>query len=168
MPELPEVETIRRDLQNKIIGKKIADVFVNDKRTIKSDLGEFKKTLVGNKFVKIERRGKLLIFVLANKKFLLIHLKMTGQLIYKIKIKNEIEIVAGGHSESTNNFHLPDAYTRVIINFVDKSTLFFNDMRIFGYMKIVDEKEKERIIKENFGIEPDELKVYKVTKFIKL
>lgn len=167
MPELPEVETIRRDLQAKIVSKKIADVLVLDKRSVsvskrtapdkivKSDLGGFKKMLVGNKFSKIERRGKLLIFNLGSKQYLLVHLKMTGQLIYVERGMGKEErgrVFAGGHSFNGQSFDLPDRFTKIVLEFSDESKLFFNDMRVFGYMKIVDEREKEKIVSE-FGVE---------------
>jgi len=74
----------------------------------------------------------------------------------------------GGHSDQKIDFDLPGKFTKVVLEFADESKLFFNDMRVFGYMKIVDEKEKERIERE-FGVEPvGEFESYKVVKFIKL
>ena len=71
MPELPEVETIRKDLERKILDKKIKEVLVLDKRSLKgfSSVGKFKKELEESKFVGIERRGKLLIFKINTGKF---------------------------------------------------------------------------------------------------
>src|SRR6056297_693777 len=101
MPELPEVETIVNDLNKKIVGKKITKVDLRLKRIVKSDQDQFIKTLVGNSFQKIKRRGKLIIFELnCGDQFLLVHLRMTGQLIYQ---KNK-KIIAGGHSEKKNVF----------------------------------------------------------------
>jgi formamidopyrimidine-DNA glycosylase len=181
MPELPEVETIRRDLQKKIVGKKIADVLILDKRTVKSNLGEFKKALVDNKFVGIERRGKLLVFELSKlakstklaKLFLLVHLKMTGQMIYlveskKYKVKSR-QVIAGGHSlGKKQNFDLPDKFTKVVLSFADGSKLFFNDMRVFGYMRVVNERAKQKIVTNDFGVEPLEFKSLRVEEFLGL
>lgn len=147
MPELPEVETIRRDLHARVIGKRIVGAEARDRKVAKGDLA---KILIGQKFVKIERRGKLLAFLLPNEKCLLVHLKMTGQLIYK----QHHELVAGGHKISESDLRVPNNFTRVIFNFSDKSQLFFNDLRRFGYLKIVDRAEKERIWRDDFGIEP--------------
>ena len=157
MPELPEVETIRKGLTAKIINKKIKKVTVNFSKIVKSDLTEFKKILLNNKFVAIDRVGKLLIFKLAAKdKFLLIHLKMTGQLIFCFKDK----IIAGGHSLPTGQAghpkligSLPNKYSHFWLEFSDGSYLFFNDMRKFGYLKLVNDFELA-IIKETYGIEP--------------
>lgn len=151
MPELPEVETIRRGLSAKILNKKIAKIHINWPGTVKSDLTEFKKTLLGNRVKSIGRTGKLLIFNLGEKeKFLLIHLKMTGQLIYCFGDK----VVAGGHSLPKLVGCLPNKYSHLWLEFSDHAHLFFNDMRKFGYLKLVDKKQLDKIISENYGIEP--------------
>ena len=150
MPELPEVETIKNDLIEKIVNKKIKKVQVGLGRLVIGDLKKFKKDLVGNSFKDIDRIGKLLIFVLAeNKKYLLVHLKMTGQLVYCQK-KN---IIAGGHGLPKITECLPNKYSHIYFIFNDNSYLFFNDMRTFGYMKIVELKELNEI-KQKFGLEP--------------
>jgi len=170
MPELPEVETIRRDLSKKIVGGKIVSVEVKDKK-----LGEaknFARVLVGNKIVAADRIGKLLILKLAGGKFLLIHLKMTGQLVYE----DQEELIAGGHPFNIKSplgrgvrpgrtgwvnagileeigGKLPNKYTRFILNFAGGRRLFFNDTRRFGYVKIVDKKQLAEI-RSAYGIEP--------------
>ena len=83
MPELPEVETIKRDLERIIAGKKIVGVCVHDSRVIKQpSLRKFKEGLSGVRVNNILRRAKVLILELSNGRALSIHLKMTGQLIY--------------------------------------------------------------------------------------
>jgi formamidopyrimidine-DNA glycosylase len=153
MPELPEVETIRRDLATKIIGAKIISVEVKDKK-----LGEtknFASVLVGNKIADVERIGKLLILKISSDKFLLIHLKMTGQLVFE----DREELIAGGHEFAEGSVleeiggKLPNKYTRFILNFIGDKKLFFNDTRRFGYVKLVDKKELAAI-KNKYGIEP--------------
>ncbi len=152
MPELPEVETIRRDLKDKILNLQIKEILILDNRSLKGEsVKKFKEDLEGSRFIDIERRGKLLIFKLSKKdKFLLVHLKMTGQLIYK----NKKQIIAGGHSEKKDDFNLPNNHTRVIFKFSKDKELYFNDLRIFGYLKIVNEKQKDNIVDNNFGFEP--------------
>jgi formamidopyrimidine-DNA glycosylase len=147
MPELPEVETIRRDLAERIIKRKIVAVEIADKK-----LGEaknFAQVLIGNQIIAVNRIGKLLIFSLKSGEFLLIHLKMTGQLIY---ISGK-EIIAGGHEIGNSRKNLPSEHTRIFLTFADKSRLFFNDLRRFGYVKIASAKEVEEI-KKAYGIEP--------------
>lgn len=157
MPELPEVETVRRDLVAHLIGPKIKKVTVLNIKTVSPTPDDFIRILSGSFFTDISRRGKLLIFKLnqANK-YLLVHLKMTGQLIY---LSNNSQI-SGGHSLSSHSFEkavggdLPNKFTRVIINFSDKGNLFFNDLRKFGYMKLVSSQELENILAKNYGPEP--------------
>jgi len=150
MPELPEVETIKNDLRKKILNRKIKRVKVNLKRIVKSNFNEFLTFLSDNKITDIKRIGKLLIFKLAGKdNFLIIHLKMTGQLIYYWSGK----IILGGHADKNTISDLPNKYTRVIIEFSNGGKLFFNDMRTFGYMKLVSRDELKKIIVQ-FGPEP--------------
>ncbi len=160
MPELPEVETIKNDLRPLVIGKRVMAVEVQSNKTIRASAQVFKAALIGKKFTDISRRGKLLVFSIAGGKFLLVHLKMTGQLIYCDKNN----FIAGGHANSEaeeerfsfgvrDGFCRPSKYTRVIFKFFDKSQLFFNDLRLFGYMQIVDEKELAQVL-AGFGPEP--------------
>lgn len=149
MPELPEVETIRRGLAKQILNKPISKVAVCKSNLVKNPLVVFHKILTNNQFVAIERIGKLLIWHLQSGDwYLLVHLKMTGQLIYVVKDK----IIAGGHNLPLVN-NLPNKYSHIIITFADDSHLYFNDLRQFGYWQLVDKKTRELVIKK-FGIEP--------------
>lgn len=150
MPELPEVETIRRDLSKVIVGKKIIGVEVLNQSPLKDSAVNFVKAQK-NKIVKnVGRVGKLMMWELSDGNFLLIHLKMTGQLIYRYDHK----IVEGGHNLPIfQEKDLPTKYTWVTWKFNDGSKLYFNDMRKFGYLKIVGITEKEKI-ESGYGIEP--------------
>lgn len=159
MPELPEVETIRRDLAGAVLHQPIIAVHILAKKTAKNSAAFFKVSLIGRKFSEISRRGKLLIFkigVQVPEKFLLIHLKMTGQLIYAGRQKK----IAGGHSLSGKSFSssvggdLPHKHTRAWLEFKDGGRLFFNDLRRFGYLKIVSASELAKILENNYGPEP--------------
>src|SRR3989338_10607775 len=112
MPELPEVETIRRQLQRVLVGQKIKKV---EKLHPKSFWGSQAK-VAGKKIVAIKRKAKTIWVDLEGDLNLLIHLKMTGQLIYNGK---------------------PHKHTRVIIN-LSRGRLIFNDMRLVGWIKAVD------------------------------
>ena len=163
MPELPEVETIKNDLKRKILKKKIKRVDLRLKKIVKSSVKDFVTILEKSSFQNIKRRGKLLIFRVETKqclvsttKYLIIHLRMTGQLVYRKGKK----ITAGGHSDGGRDEavprlydDLPNKHTHIIFYFSDKSQLFFNDLRRFGVVKIVDKEELEKII-NNFGAEP--------------
>ncbi len=148
MPELPEVETIRRSLRPVVTHHAITAVQVHDKKIVKGDQHTFVRSLIGKKFLDIDRVGKLLMFVLPGERYLLAHLKMTGQLVYAHGKK----VIAGGHS-MPGDPALSLNHVRAEIQFADGGKLSFNDMRRFGYLRLVDKKEKENIAAE-FGIEP--------------
>lgn len=155
MPELPEVETVRQDLAKKILHHTITVVQVLRPQSVGKKVTEFIQALTGNGFTAIERRGKLMIFRLQKgKNGVLVHLKMTGQLIYERERQNKIEVVAGGHKLLASDIeNLPNKHTRVVVVFADGGQLFFNDLRVFGYMKLADEKEIAVALKK-FGPEP--------------
>lgn len=150
MPELPEVETIRNDLGKVIVGKKITSVQILHKAPVKDGIKKFQIALQNKRIKKIDRIGKLIAVDLSDGNFLLIHLKMTGQLMYQY----DRGLIAGGHSllDSQEEI-LPGKYTWVVWKFNDGSALYFNDMRKFGYLRIVSSKEKERIF-ATYGPEP--------------
>lgn len=157
MPELPEVETIRQDLNERLIGYQFKKVIVYDFRNVAPSASFLTKKLVGLKIIKFDRRGKLLIIRLSDKNLnLLIHLKMTGQLILQFKK----EILAGGHSLSNDSFlgavggSLPNSYTRVQFNLSKGAKLYFNDLRKFGYIKLIQTEKLNSILKIAFGPEP--------------
>lgn len=130
MPELPEVETIRRGLSKFIIKDKLK------KTTIfceKSFLGKpFCATVLG-----IRRFGKALVIDFDNNKSLMIHLRMTGQLIYDGYHKKRY---AAGHPSENFVDKLPNKQTRVILEF-EKGFLYFNDQRKFGFIKVLETQE---------------------------
>lgn len=152
MPELPEVETVRLQLLHKVKGKTISKVKVHNPKTTGGDRN-FAKKLVGQTIDHIDRIGKLLIFSFKNQSdlYMLAHLKMTGQFFFVDKAGG---VAGGGHSLSKNDTkNLPNKHTRVSLYFTDSTSLHFNDMRKFGYMKLADTIETE-IARSRFGQEP--------------
>jgi formamidopyrimidine-DNA glycosylase len=151
MPELPEVETVRLQLKYKVFGKTIKSVEIFHMKTVSHDRSVSKK-LTGKTIVDIERIGKLLIFSFVNEDnlFLLAHLKMTGQFFF---VDKKGQVVGGGHSVTAADRTLPGRHTRVAFHFTDDSTLYFNDMRLFGYTKLANAKEVTEA-KHGFGPEP--------------
>ncbi len=150
MPELPEVETIRKDLEKVILNKKITKIDIKKPKLIKNDnIEDFVSDITNNKLKSINRIGKLIYIDISDNKNLLIHLKMTGQLIYQSKNNT----VAGGHNWPPIDTGLPNKYSHVIFHFDDDSTLFFNDQRQFGYLKTINNSDLKIII-EDYGIEP--------------
>lgn len=151
MPELPEVETVRLQLMRKVIGKTIDSITVYHQKTIDHNQ-KFTRELTGKTIDHIDRIGKLLIFSFVGEtnRFLLAHLKMTGQFFYVAKAG---DVTGGGHSMTPNDMILPHKHTRVAYHFTDSSTLYFNDMRLFGYTKIATAAEVEKA-RSGFGPEP--------------
>lgn len=157
MPELPEVETIRRGLAKTIVGKKIVDFDDRDVKVVQV----LKKDIVGAKVSDIRRRAKIIIFDLDNDKSLIFHMKMTGQLIWESN-EGEADFClrnrrGGGHPDKAWLEKLPNKHTRAIFYFDDKSVLYFNDIRRFGWVKIIDKsKVKSKNIPEfeKLGVEP--------------
>lgn len=139
MPELPEVETIRRQLEKVLIGKTVKSVEVRFGKKINLPASKFVAKLRGAKFLAIRRRAKLLILDLDNKMSLLIHLKMTGRLLY---ISANIR---------------PTKHTHVIFNLSDGQQLFWEDIRKFGFIKVMPTVEiNGYLARENYGPEPFE------------
>ncbi|MBI5071624.1 bifunctional DNA-formamidopyrimidine glycosylase/DNA-(apurinic or apyrimidinic site) lyase [Candidatus Falkowbacteria bacterium] len=134
MPELPEVETIRRQLLARIRGRKIKSVEVKLARMVNVPAAEFEKTVANASVKNIRRRAKILIFDLSNGWSIAVHLKMTGQLIYDGK-------------EGIGKSH-------IIYTFSDGHKLKHYDFRLFGYAKLIKTDEMEKLLaKENFGPE---------------
>ena len=141
MPELPEVETIVRDLAATLPGTKIKAFKLLYAGAINVSLAQWRRRVVGQKIIKVWRRGKQLIFDLAGGEHIVIHLKMTGQLIWRhpstsLRAGRKQKMIVGGHPIIGVGQSLPNKFTRAIFYFTDGSQLFFNDVRKFGWLKI--------------------------------
>lgn len=183
MPELPEVENLRIGLEREIKNQKILSAEVrlpklvsgtgNKRKASKAKATEFIKGVAGNKIVSIDRRAKNLIFKLSDGSAILVHLKMSGQFVYKSN--KEGKLMEGGHFPELPNkpgsrtsggalrqkflnkpeVSLPGKHTHIIFK-LDKGTLFYNDTRTFGYLifyKNLAELHKSETLK-NLGPEP--------------
>ncbi|MBU1083330.1 bifunctional DNA-formamidopyrimidine glycosylase/DNA-(apurinic or apyrimidinic site) lyase [Patescibacteria group bacterium] len=151
MPELPEVETVVRGLGKHLIGQAIKDIDIRNKDSYKTTTREIK----GLKVTKISRRGKGVIINLSKNVSLLIHLKMTGQLIY-MPTKEQALKKRLNFGHPTNDFtgEMPSKHTRIIFH-LSGGTLYFNDQRKFGWVKLLPtEKTNEDSFIKNLGIEP--------------
>lgn len=141
MPELPEVEIIRTGLQKLLPGK----IVLSEKHdwprgfpNAKADVSQF---LLGSAIKQIRRRAKVLVIDLSSRYSLVIHLKMTGQLVFKSKTAH----FGAGHPNDSLVGKLPDKSTRVELSFTDGSKLFFNDQRKFGWMRLLPTLEVEQL-----------------------
>lgn len=129
---MPEVETIKRELEKAVLGKKITEVCVHHPKVIRQpSVEKFKKGLNGVAIKKILRKAKVLILELSNGKSLVIHLKMTGQLIYP-----------GDGRKSRVGFRLSNG-----------KTLDFNDQRLFAELRLMDDWRSLKFI-QGLGPEP--------------
>lgn len=133
MPELPEIETLARGLRKTIQGNTIKRVVIHESKKFKGTPTELKKFVIGKKIQSIHRRAKWLAIELSSGYSFIIHLKMTGQLLYQKKGK---PFFLGGHSMSEEQPTYPNYHTRVTFEFTDGSKLFFQDMRKFGYVEL--------------------------------
>lgn len=136
MPELPEVETVRIGLQRLLPGHVISDVEFDWPKGFPNDPEAVKQFVIGAKVVKVRRRAKVLIIDLDSEYSLVIHLKMTGQLVYR----SEKEKFGAGHPNDSLIGELPDKSTRVTLT-LNGAKLFFNDQRKFGWVKLMPTAE---------------------------
>ena len=151
MPELPEVEIIKRGLESRIIGREISDVDIQVAKIFQGSKGD----VVGAKISAIKRHAKMIEIDLSNGFALLIHLKMTGQLVFDDKEGNKSRRTAGGHPSADWVADLPNKFTHVVFKFKDGGVLYFNDLRKFGYIKVYKQGElaKSKELK-NLGPNP--------------
>ena len=167
MPELPEVETIRRDLEKEIVGKKISDFEIRlpqrfyfgkvqpsqaGSKLSQKEAEKISQKIIGEEITEIRRKGKLLILLYKNWAHL-IHLKLTGQLIYQA---SKGKFIQERHPISDLVKNLPSKAVNFIWIFKDKSRLYFNDFRKFGYLHLVAKNQYQKLPAfENLG--PDAL-----------
>ncbi len=140
MPELPEVETIRRQLHAKLAGKTVREIFIyKTGREVPAGEG-FVKKVVGNRLSGVERRAKVLIFQFENGEAILGHLKMTGKFLF------------------VNTDYIPGKHDRILFVFEDAIRVMWSDIRQFGYLKFVDSVELTEVLSK-YGPEPLETSI---------
>jgi len=150
MPELPEVETVRRGLSELIIGRTIMSAQTDNPKSFPNAQGQVEAFLLGAKVTDIRRRAKVLMIDLSTNYTLVTHLKMTGQLVYRGE-----KVFGAGHPTDSLIGELPDKSTRVTLQFTDESKLFFNDQRKFGWMKLIPTDEVAELpFMQKVGPEP--------------
>jgi formamidopyrimidine-DNA glycosylase len=146
MPELPEVETIKLGLQKHLVGHKIEDVEIRVPKIFEGN----PKDIIGAKIVDIKRIGKGLIIELDNDYVLTVHLKMTGQLVFQDKSTSGLVL-----SKKIGGETLPSKYSHVIFNLDKGAKLFYNDLRRFGWVKIIKKSDlKDVTFFKEMGPEP--------------
>ena len=131
MPELPEVETVRLGLSRLLPGRQIADVVSDTPKSFPNAPEDVRQFLIGARVTEVKRRAKVLLIELDSKYSLVIHLKMTGQMVFVGQ-----ERFGAGHPNDSLINELPDRSTRVTFEFADGSHLYFNDQRKFKPMTL--------------------------------
>ncbi len=151
MPELPEVETVRRGLAKLIIGKIVQGIELFDSpKSFPNPPEQVDQFLIGAGITAVRRRAKVLLIDLSTDYTLVIHLKMTGQLVYRGE-----QHFGAGHPNDSLVGELPDRSTRAALVFTDGSHLYFNDQRKFGWIKLFPTLEVPNIdFMQKVGPEP--------------
>ena len=181
MPELPEVETVRCGLAELLPGRVVVRALVFDSpKSFPNAPSDVEQFLYGAHVTAVRRRAKVLMIDLDTRYSLVVHLKMTGQLVFRQSSRygarvspkksrdprkvaqdfyadtaREVDDFAGGHPNDSLIGELPDRSTRVQIDFVDGSRLFFNDQRKFGWVKLLPTDEVKNLpFMQKVGPEP--------------
>lgn len=150
MPELPEVETVRRGLSQLIVGRKVAAVEHDTPKSFPNTPADVQQFLIGALVIGVRRRAKVLLIDLSTDYTLVIHLKMTGQMVFRGE-----SVFGAGHPNDSLIGTLPDRSTRVTLMFEDASHLYFNDQRKFGWMRLLPTLEVPNIdFMQKVGPEP--------------
>jgi len=126
------VETIKRSLSRHIKNQTIKNIEIRETKLFRGDKNE----VVGQAIEEIERRAKMLIWKLSNGRYLLFHLKMTGQLLYDST--DHQQVAGGGHPDKVYLQPPPHKFTHIILT-LNKGKIYFNDLRKFGWVKVLDE-----------------------------
>jgi len=141
MPELPEVETVRIGLSELLPGRVFAAVQHDTEKSFPNPPADVNTFLIGASVVAVKRRAKVLMIDLTSDYTLVIHLKMTGQLVFVAPGTR----FGAGHPSDSLVHDLPDKSTRVELTFTDGSKLFFNDQRKFGWVRLLPTAEVPNI-----------------------
>ena len=142
MPELPEVETIRGQLEKEIVGETVVEVWWDRPKMLRPSPEEFVKGVKGKKITVVKRRAKLLIFQLLTSSSshlvssFVCHLRLSGRLFVR------------------NVGDAPDDYVHVILKFEGGKELRFSEMRLFGYLEYLPDQDSLEKILAKYGPEP--------------
>jgi formamidopyrimidine-DNA glycosylase len=140
MPELPEVETVRIGLASLLPSHKVLTVNHDWPKGFPNAPADVQQFLVGAQITGVRRRAKVLLIDLDSQYTLVIHLKMTGQLVYVGEKR-----FGAGHPSDSLIHDLPDKSTRVAMELDGGAKLFFNDQRKFGWVRLLPTIEVENL-----------------------
>jgi formamidopyrimidine-DNA glycosylase len=153
VPELPEVESLRRDLSETVVGHAITAVEVLLPRNLLTPTGLSVQDVVGHTIEALRRRAKFLIFDLSDGLALTFHLRLAGQLVHRNAAGQTL--VSGGHPVPAYDASLPHKCTTAIFTLDDASTLYLTDVRQFGRLWVLPDAGVEQLIEQAaLGPEP--------------
>ena len=137
MPELPEVETVKRELEKEILNKTFLKPKIFFKKLIQTDLDEYIKEIENKKIISLSRKGK----------FLLIHLNNDHKIVFHLRMEGKLFVV------NKNNYSTK--HLSMLIPFTDDNALAFYDTRKFGVSYYLKETDLGPLIK--LGLEPEQI-----------
>ncbi len=150
MPELPEVETVKRGLEKLLIGHTFKKVTSDNPKSFPNAPADVDQFLIGSTVASIRRRAKVLLIDLSSDYTLVIHLKMTGQIVYRGE-----DSFGAGHPNDSLIGDLPDRSTHVEFWLNNNAKLYFNDQRKFGWVRLLPTVEVPHIdFMKKVGPEP--------------
>ena len=149
MPELPEIEIVKRSLVKSVKNAKIIGIKIKNRRLRYRIPNTFSKDLLNEKIIDISRRSKYLIFKL-EKKILLVHLGMSGKFLLKTKRDKELFKTSFYY-----NLNIPKKHNHIYFILNNNLILIYNDVRRFGFLKIFKTKNLSKVIfLTKLGVEP--------------
>lgn len=153
MPELPEVETMRRGIARWVTGKDIRSLEVLSPTTLDAPRDSLREVVIGHRITGVRRRGKVLLFDLDTGYHLMLHPRMTGQLVVT---QGGSTVFAGGHPSPRMLQPMPNLTTRAVVRLDDATVLYFNDQRRFGGIRLLDTPRLDAdAFLTHLGPEPD-------------
>jgi len=157
MPELPEVETVRAQLEPKLVGRRLADVQIADHRlTRPHDPTVVAAELTGERVTALDRRGKYVVVRFESGRVLLIHLRMTGQLLHVpagLHDSAGLHDLAGLH-DGSGSLPVDDPHRRAVVRLDDGSDVVYRDVRRFGTWLLIEPGEVDPYLAQRLGREP--------------
>jgi formamidopyrimidine-DNA glycosylase len=151
MPELPEVETLRRELERDVVGRTIESADLLTPKILSGVDGYSLADVVGATFVAARRRAKYLMLDLNNRMSLVIHLSLSGQIVFE---RRHGARTSGGHPVPAYDAPLPHKQTHVILRLDDGSVFFLTDIRKFAHLWVVPTPDVSTVVpEERLGVE---------------
>jgi formamidopyrimidine-DNA glycosylase len=153
MPELPEVETLRRGLERSLVGRHITGLTLTLPKIFVGLAGLAPDDLLGKRVERLRRRAKFLLTDLSEDLLLVVHLRMSGQLIHRAA--DGQNLATGGHPVPAFDAPLPHKATHAVFELDDRSLLYLTDIRQFGRLWLLPAAQEEELLaRSRLGPEP--------------